>query len=207
MPTATAVRTEEVVPPSARRETALVVRAAFLVAFWSAMAIGLERGAEAPRAPGPSAPAPAAAVAFAALTSEEQRVYLRLREGLNELEDSRAQTGHWPEVAALVEGGVPPFAPEPLDRGYGPWTLVREGTVVNYRVAPLAGAGRSGFVLAIVEPEPGAAPDPAPPDDVHHRLADGTMLHVTIWIGPGVPDDAPAAELFSPARGWRQILP
>jgi len=38
------------------------------------------------------------------------------------------------------------------------------------------------WLLEIQEPEPGAAPDPAPNDEEHHRLPDGTTLHVYVWM-------------------------
>ena len=40
----------------------------------------------------------------------EQRVFRELQEGLLEAERMRAQTGRWPDVAALEAEGIPPFA-------------------------------------------------------------------------------------------------
>ena len=55
------------------------------------------------------------------------------------------------------------------------------------------------------EPDPGAPPDPAREDEEHHRLTDGTMLHVSIWThADGV--DLPARFISLPqVEGWTQL--
>jgi hypothetical protein len=40
---------------------------------------------------------------------------------------------------------------------------------------------KPAWLLEIQEPEPGTAPDPAPNDEQHHRLPDGTTLHIYVW--------------------------
>jgi hypothetical protein len=76
---------------------------------------------------------------------------------------------------------------------------------VNYLGSP-ADPSRPAWLLAVQEPEPGTLPDPAPNDDEHHRLPDGTLLHVYVWMhhyGGQVPST------FVPQpqnAGWIQIF-
>ena len=60
------------------------------------------------------------------------------------------------------------------------WTRFERGVVINYLGRP-ADPARPAWLLEIQEPEPGTAPDPAPNDEEHHRLPDGTTLHVYVW--------------------------
>jgi hypothetical protein len=108
--------------------------------------------------------------ALASSLPESDRAQFRaLRESLLAAESARARTGRWPDVAALT-----------LPGSDYQWTRVERGVVVNY-------LGRSGdpskpaWLLEIQQPEPGTAPDPAPNDEEHHRLPDGTTLHVYVW--------------------------
>ena len=36
--------------------------------------------------------------------------------------------------------------------------------------------------MLVLEPEPGAPPDPAKEDEEHHKLTTGVMLHVSTWV-------------------------
>jgi hypothetical protein len=57
----------------------------------------------------------------------------------------------------------------------------------------------------VQEPEPGVPPDQNFEDEEHHRLIDGTMLHVSTWSharGPRVP---PRIVRVPQAEGWTQL--
>ena len=113
----------------------------------------------------------------------DQRVFRELQEGLLEAERIRAQTGRWPDVATLAAEGIPPLRPIRRRKSTYKWTSVRQDWVTNYLGVP-SDPSRPAWVLVILEPEPGAPPDPAPNDETHHRLTDGTTLHVSIWNMP-----------------------
>jgi hypothetical protein len=110
----------------------------------------------------------------------EQRVFRELQEGLLETERIRAETGRWPDVTALEAEGIPPFARDPTRKIDYKWTSVRQDWAINYLGVP-SEPSQPAWVLVILEPEPGAPADPAPNDETHHRLPDGTTLHVSIW--------------------------
>ena len=54
--------------------------------------------------------------------------------------------------------------------------------------------------------EPGLPPDPAPNDEEHHRLPDGTMLHIYVWMHR-YGGDVPVGFVRQPqASGWTQVF-
>jgi hypothetical protein len=131
-------------------------------------------------------------------------VYRQALEGLTEAEDVRSGKGDWPTVDALATRRIPPFAPDPLDRASYRWQLLRDGTLVNYVGTPDAASKRSTFVISILEPDPGTPIDPtAYVDETHHKLKDGTLLHVSIWIGTRTLTRPAATPPFE--DGWRRI--
>ncbi len=85
----------------------------------------------------------------------EQRVFRELQEGLLEAERIRAQTGRWPDVAALEAEGIPPFARDPTQKIAYTWTSVRQDWATNYLGVP-SDPSQPAWVLVILEPEPGA---------------------------------------------------
>jgi hypothetical protein len=105
----------------------------------------------------------------ASLPEADQSQFRSLRDNLLAAEALRARSGRWPEVAALT---LPA-------QGYH-WTRLERGVVVNYFGTPDEPA-KPAWLLEIQEPEPGTPPDPAPNDEQHHRLSDGTTLHVYVW--------------------------
>jgi hypothetical protein len=136
----------------------------------------------------------------------EQRIYRELQEGLLEAERMRAQTGQWPDVASLAAEGIPPFAPDPTQKIAYKWTSVRQDWAINYLGIP-ADSAAPAWVLVILEPEPGAPADPAPNDETHHRLLDGTTLHVSIWNIPDAKRRSGFAALRLPQNeGWTNWL-
>jgi hypothetical protein len=92
-----------------------------------------------------------------------------VRESVLAAESARARTTRWPDVGVLNLPGA----------GYQ-WTRFERGVVVNY-LGRSGDASQPAWLLEIQEPEPGTAPDPAPNDEEHHRLPDGTTLHVYVW--------------------------
>ena len=105
----------------------------------------------------------------AALPESDQQQFRALRESLLAAEEARARTSRWPDVATLALPGA----------GYT-WTRLERGVAINYLGRP-ADPAKPAWLLEIQEPEPGVAPDPAPNDEEHHRLPDGTTLHVYVW--------------------------
>jgi hypothetical protein len=41
---------------------------------------------------------------------------------------------------------------------------------------------------------------------VHHRLQNGTMIHVNVWMGPALPEAREAFGLLPPELGYKQII-
>ena len=146
-------------------------------------------------------------VLFRDLEPSLQRNFREMQEGVIEAERVRVDAKEWPAVEALAADGVPPFAADPIDRGHYAWTRLRDGTIVNYRGRSTTGAPE--LLLLVQEPDAGAIDaglQSTVVDETHHRLSDGTLLHVTMWFrAPGGADvralvDRPFAE------GWTQIL-
>jgi hypothetical protein len=136
----------------------------------------------------------------------EQRLFRELQEGLLEAERIRAQTGRWPDVATLEREGIPPFAADPTRKIEYKWTSIRQDWVTNYLGVP-ADPAQPAWMLVVLEPEPGALPDPAPNDETHHRLPDGTTLHVSIWNIPEARRRSGFAALRLPQNdGWTNWL-
>jgi hypothetical protein len=243
-----AVRTVEIGPPSVRAETWNVLRAAVLIglAAWIYIADttmpATARGGGA-AAPGAAGPAPAATAKrgsgaegrdllpyqrlFRTLDGEDQRLFRELQEGLIEAENVRSSARRWPAPAALAAQGIPPFADGPGRGGRRlyRWQLRQDGPIVNYLGLP-ADARDPALLVLVQEPDPQA---PAATgvlaqatDEVHHRLADGTLLHVSTWMHaapvtlaapPGKPRAVAAAAsddsglIAEPyASGWVQLL-
>jgi hypothetical protein len=188
---------------------------------------------------------------FRGLGSDDQLLFRELQEGLLEAENVRSSTRRWPAPGTLAASGIPPFA-DAAGRGgrrLYRWQLHQEGPIVNYLGLP-ADRRDPAFLLLVQEPDPGVPAEgsvlggpaggagPAQgaraiagvagaagaqaTDEVHHRLADGTLLHVSVWLreapaaggsgaaGPSVVADDPGRDpgvIAVPyARGWTQVL-
>ena len=61
------------------------------------------------------------------------------------------------------------------------------------------------FVISILEPDPGIPLDLSRRSSTrsHHKLRDGTMIHVGVWVGTKPLERAAATPAFE--DGWRQI--
>ncbi|MFO0759953.1 MAG: hypothetical protein U0359_25940 [Byssovorax sp.] len=201
-------RTVIIPSPSARRETVMVARAVFFLLYGAAFLLSAEQrhaqafllGAE----PAPSSPFERR---FADLDSEEQRIYRALGEGITEAEGRRSQAGAWPTIEQLAAEGIPPFSPDPIDRSRTTWAMIHRGTFTNYLGTPDPASGRPSWIVMITEPDPGTPVDPsAIVDEVHHRLRDGTMIHVVIGLGPALGPLTEPIGVLPFERGYRQIL-
>jgi hypothetical protein len=196
-------RTIEVRSPSVARETGAVLRAVAHIVFWSAALMGATWGAGAASEAGRTQTA-VDEVAFRELDANDQRMYRASLEGLTEAEDVRSRANAWPTVEQLAGKRIPPFAPDPLDRAGYKWTLLHDRTLVNYLGTPDPASKRPTIAIVIVEPDPGTAPDPqAVVDETHHKLKDGTVLHVSIWTGTKALPGAVSTPAFE--DGWRRI--
>jgi hypothetical protein len=119
----------------------------------------------------------------AELTAEQQRFYGQLREFLRAAERERGNTKRWPEATNLFPDG---------------WARLQQGVYVNYL------GEREGlrWLVLFIEPDGRTPPEDVPEDDEHHRLSDGTAIHVTVWTQE---PSAPASErvtAFPAAEGW-----
>ena len=136
--------------------------------------------------------------------SSEQRVFRELQEGVIEAESARSSNGSWPTVPSLADAGIPPFAADPTQHAACAWALLQGGTLVNYLGIPKSADGPAWLVL-VQEPEPGAPPDPAAEDEEHHRLVNGTMLHVSIWVHVEGRRIGTRLVRLPQAEGWTQL--
>jgi hypothetical protein len=130
----------------------------------------------------------------ATLPESDQAQFRALRDSLLAAESARARTKRWPDVASLTLPGADYY-----------WMRFERGVVVDY-LGKSGDPSKPAWLLEIQEPEPGTAPDPAPNDEEHHRLPDGTTLHVYVWthrLGGQVASD------FVPQpqnTGWTEVF-
>jgi hypothetical protein len=205
LPMTADVRTVTVRSPSVWRETGYVARAVAHVVVWTAALMGasVSRGELQVAAGRPTVAFNE--VAFPALDADAQRMYRACLDALAEAEATRGKSGGWPTVEQLVAKRLAPFV-DPLDKAGYRWSLLSSSTVFDYIGVPDAASGRPTFLINVVEPEPGTVVDPGVPvDETHHRLPDGTMLHVAVWTVPGAKplDSAVPTPVFE--DGWRRI--
>ena len=135
----------------------------------------------------------------------DQRMFRELQEGLLEGERVRSSDGAWPEPSALADQGIPPFAVDPTAKSANfRWQLFRTGTIVNYLGIPDR-PGVPAWLLLVQEPEPGVPPDQNFEDEEHHRLLNGTMLHVSTWSHADGVHVAAKIVRLPQAEGWTQL--
>ena len=203
------LRTVDITPPSVRAETLNVIKAAAAIVMIVAAYIFR------PSFAGPSTGIQLGEPELGLMPYQrlirdaspaEQRIFRELQEGLLEAERFRAETGRWPDVTTLEAQGIPPFSSDPTQKLSYEWTSVRQDWATNYLGVP-ADSSQPAWVLVILEPEPGAPADPAPNDETHHRLPDGTTLHVSIWNLPEAKRRSGFAALRLPQNdGWTNWL-
>jgi hypothetical protein len=202
------MRTLEVHPPSIRAETVNVLKAAAAIVM--VVAAYIFRPSLGTAGDTTTRRLQADLLPYQRLIRDaapaEQRIFRELSEGLLEAERIRAQTGHWPDVTTLEGEGIPPFARDPTQKTEYKWTSVRQDWATNYLGVP-SDSSAPAWVLVILEPESGAPADPAPNDETHHRLPDGTTLHVSIWTTPEAKRRSGFAALRLPQNeGWTNWL-
>lgn len=202
------IRTTEIRPPSLRAETLNVAKAAAaVVVIVAAYLFRPSFGEESPAGRRSSSALLPYQKLVADSSTMQQRTFRELQEGLLEAERIRATTARWPDVAGLAAEGIPPFAADPTRKGPSyKWTSVRQDWATNYIGVP-SDPSAPAWALVILEPAPGDPPDPAPNDETHHRLANGTTLHVTIWTIPEQTRRSGFAALRLPQNeGWTQLM-
>jgi len=113
------------------------------------------------------------------LPEADRQTYRTIRQGLSAAEAERLRTSAWPEVTSLANQGIAPFAAAGASDYQ--WTRFQQGTIVDYFGQPRDPAAPA-WLIEIQEPEPNLPPDPSPEDEEHHRLPDGSMLHLYVWM-------------------------
>jgi hypothetical protein len=197
-------RREEVRSPSARGEALAVLRVAATVVCLAAAYIAgrATPGAAARGGQG----RPPYQRPFAELAPPQQKMFRALAEGILEAETVRSSSHRWPPPAELAGAGIPPFAGDPTSRHTRwRWTLSQEGLLVNYLGLP-SGGDPTAYLVVFLEPDPAVPHGPVPSDEEHHRLIDGTVLHVSVWMRPSAPSGPPKAIALPPAAGWLQLV-
>lgn len=139
------------------------------------------------------------------LVSADQAMFNVLKQSLLDAEATRNATGRWPDVPALssLPNATPGPAPSPATYA---WRVETQGVITHYVGVPGQDTSAPGWMIAIKEPEPGVPTDTAPNDEEHHRLLDGTVLHVSIWTHRF---GAQVERAFLPQPeigGWTQVL-
>lgn len=129
---------------------------------------------------------------FVELNGPQQRFYRSIREGLFDLERFRA-TGAWASPQSLSSEAVPPFDETAC-------SLRQQGIYVNY----LCEFGELRWLILYIEPDRPSVNERAPADEEHHPLADGTMLHVTVWTQPTSAPAPTGVLAFPVSDGWVQ---
>ncbi len=199
--------TVEIRPPSVRTETLNVLKAGVAVvvivsAYLFRPSFGSGSGLAVPS--GGLFPYQAL---VGDVPADQQRTFRELQEGLLEAERMRSSSGVWPDGAALAEQAIPLFAADPTRKGPSyKWSAIRQDWVINYLGVP-SDSSAPAWVLVILEPEPGVPPDTAPNDETHHRLPDGTTLHVSMWNVPEQKRSGGFSAVRLPQNeGWTQLL-
>ena len=149
------------------------------------------------------------------LVGADQTMFGALKQSLLDAEAVRASTGRWPEAGAVAS--LPAAMPsQEAGRTSGEvaasstpmfaWRRQAQGVITHYVGVPGSDSAGAAWMIAIREPEPGVPTDTAPNDEEHHRLPDGTVLHVSIWTHRfGAQLDQ--AFLAQPENGgWTQVL-
>jgi hypothetical protein len=203
MSATTQTRRVQIETLSAQAELLLVVRVAMTIAIGVSIYLGAQPATFGRGAAGTNNLLPFQRL-IADQSPEEQRIFRELQEGLLEAETARSTSGSWPQVQSLAAGGVPPFATDPTQRESYRWQLLQRGAIVNYLGIP-AGANAPAWLVMVQEPEPGAPPDPAGEDEEHHRLGNGTMLHVSIWVHPEGRKIAASVVRVPQIEAWIQL--
>jgi len=140
------------------------------------------------------------------LVSSDQTMFTALKQCLLEVEGLRSSDGRWPDAPAFA---VLLRNTPVVDSGIGnafTWRDQTQGVITHYVGLPTQDVSAPAWMVAIREPEPGVPTDTAPNDEEHHRLADGTVLHVSIWTHRFGGQVDPKFVAQPEAAGWTQVL-
>lgn len=137
------------------------------------------------------------------LAEQEQQMYTAIRRGLPEMEAERARTSRWGEPLVFAANNVSPFSLAAEHKVE--WHRFQRGATTQYFGQPADPAAPS-WILTIQEPEPNTPPDPAPLDDEHHRLPDGTTLHIYVWMRRVDGQAAPSFVPLPQNDGWTELF-
>ena len=146
---------------------------------------------------------------FTELDSASQREYRELREAILEIERLRSDEKAWPEADRLRDDGIPPFAQDGVDGKTRTWRRIQDRLTTFYAGVPLENGARPLLLIRLLESAPGdgeAANPDVRLDEEHHRLADGTLLHVTVWCAGDRRSIAPDAGFRPEFDGFTQWI-
>jgi hypothetical protein len=115
------------------------------------------------------------------LDAAQQARYRSLRAALLDAEAARSR-GAWP--AELTPG----------------FPLRQQGLTHNF----LGEADGLRWLVVVLEPDPRQPAENSPLDDWHHRLADGRMLHVSVWTQPLTTAPPEGVVAWPAAEGWTE---
>jgi hypothetical protein len=205
---ASAVRDVEIATLSARDELVAVVRVAMVVVFGVWLYLANESSTTQPAAGAQKKNLLPFQAVVQDRSLDEQRMFRLLQVGLLEAENLRSTTGTWPAVEAMEAEGIEPFAPDPTNRGATyRWQLFRNGFTIGYIGVPDR-QDASAWLIFVQEPDPSLPPEPFQNDEEHHRLVDGLVLHVSIWIRPAAQgaQEAPVLPRLPQAERWSQLF-
>lgn len=139
------------------------------------------------------------------LVIDDQAMFNALEQSLLDAEAVRSTSGRWPDAPALRS--LPPVMPGAAAGGTAyAWQRQTQGVITHYVGVPGREVSAPAWMIAIKEPEPGVPTDTAPNDEEHHRLPDGTVLHVSIWTHRFGGQVDPAFVPQPEAGGWTQVL-
>jgi hypothetical protein len=141
------------------------------------------------------------------LVTSDQAMFAALQRSLLDAEKARTITGRWPEAPAVMSlPRTTPGADASQVAATYSWKRSAVGVVTHYVGLPGEDVSAAAWLIVIREPEPGVPTDSAPNDEEHHRLADGTVLHVSIWTHRFGGQVDPAFVPQPEAAGWTQVL-
>ena len=125
------------------------------------------------------------------LPSTEQERFAQVSAAIRQAEAGRATNKAWPSTL-----GVPGLT----------WVQRGKGLYVNYLGIP-AEPEQLRWLVLLIEPEPSAIKDKAPPEDEqHHTLSDGTPIHVSVWTAANQGAVPEVVLPFPAAEDWIQRL-
>jgi hypothetical protein len=189
---------------SGNRERTIIIGVAAAVTVVVAAYLGLRTAALDSGAGGTLMPYQ---VLLRDFVSSDQAMFQRLRQSLLDAEAVRAGTGQWPDAGSVASLPITSPSPDPsIPAPAYSWTRTQQGIIVNYLGLPGADASAAAWLIRIQEPDPLVPADRALNDEEHHRLPDGTVLHVSIWTHRFGGQMTPAFFPKPENAGWTQIL-